>query len=36
MITFKTGKLAKSHKIIKNKKFSILGGEWIAKLQVVL
>lgn len=36
MATLKIGKLAKPHKIIKNKKFPILNGEWIARSQVVL
>lgn len=36
MATLKIGKLAKPHKIIKNKKFPILSGEWIARFQVVL
>lgn len=36
MAIFKTGKLAKPHKIIKNKKLLIVNRERIAKLQGVL
>lgn len=36
MAVFKTGKLAKPHKIIKNQNLPIVNREWIAKLQVVL